>query len=446
MRAHLDRIATELALMCLLAGAFPVRAEFKKNEWSHRVSITVPDDCGKGLIELPLSPTAFELAQQSLADLRVTDGAGVEIGYVVRIADSKAATVPLPVTLYNRAYLPGKQSSVTADFGLQVLKNRIRVVTAGANFRRRLMIEGSDDGEAWQRIREDAFLFRIPKTSASKAYDRNIVELPDNRQRYLRLTVFNAADDPERVEIEEVGASRQVAEPPETELVPGPTTIKQEKSETVIGIDLAWQNMPLYDLKLAFRDDNFFRRVSVLGRNAEQRVIRVSREEGAPVSRTVEEPWTPITNGAIYRYSAGGSVDESQILPLSGAKYRYLQVRIENGDDAPLLRFNGADLRLITYYVAFQSKGARDYFLYLGNPKAGYPSYDIAHYMNRLRSEGVIRPASWSLSPNPDYGAREVIPWSERHKWILWAALLAVGAVLGFLVYRQVKSAPPAPG
>jgi hypothetical protein len=136
-------------------------------------------------------------------------------------------------------------------------------------------------------------------------------------------------------------------------------------------------------------------------------------------------------------------VDESLEVDLRGAKYRYIRLGISNGDDPPLRDPGIAAIHACVHYVAFQPKTGASYSLYVGNPASRAPEYDIVHYADRLRAESVTKAALGRIAMNPDYGrANEPVPWSERHKITLWAALLAIVVVLGSLVIRQLKSLP----
>ena len=160
--------------------------------------------------------------------------------------------------------------------------------------------------------------------------------------------------------------------------------------------------------------------------------------------KTVETPWITLQSGVLYRYTAGGTPDETLTIPMGGAQARYLMLGIWNGDD-PELKYTGAKATRLVEYVAFPAKTGRTYTLYVRNPNAESPSYDLVRFVDRLRKEGV-RPATLgSLAPNP--GFKEIskeLPWSERYKWLIWIALAAVALVLGSLIWKQLKSVPPA--
>lgn len=408
--------------------------------WSHVAYLEKV--ASAGVTEIALSPAVVNLAKPDLADLRLVSEAGVEMAYALRVSSRQTHRVPLDVKLYNRTYLLNQQTSVTVDFGRKILKNRVAVKTGGINFLRKVLIEGSDDGQGWQKVRENAFLFRLRSDRSS--YEKDLVTLPENDQRHLRVTVFNAPDDPERIAVIDVRAWRTVGKAARIQQVAivSQGVVEDEKLRaTKITLDLGYKNLPLAELILRFTDTNFFRRVHLAGRNCIERVVRVPTEDGASREKTVAEPWQPFSEGAVYRFSAAGSVEESLTLDLKGRKYRYLQLRIDNDDDPPL-HFDGARVARLGQFVDFHAKFSGRYVLYFGNPQAAQPRYDIVHYIDRLRTEGVDSATLGRALANPAFGqAEQTVPWSERHKALLWAALLAVMIVLGLLVYRQSRSA-----
>ena len=414
----------------------------KIENWSFMAPIESRDRGLLGVDQFALSPEVLNAALPDLRDLRVVARGTEEIGYVLKSTRGSIHRIPLEVMIYNRTYIPGKQSSVTVDFGQKVLKNRVKVETGGTNFKRRVRIEGSDDGRNWQMVRDGAFLFRV-QDSADKGvrFEENETEFPDNDFRYLKITVFNESGDKSVVDMKDVTAWRLVRIIPESVDVPIRNVNRAEKNRTTeIKLDLGYRNLRLYELKLAFSDDNFFRRVRVLGRNRQTRVVRTKAEDAPHRERTVKEKWKNIRSGTVFRFSTDGSHQESPAISLSGGNYRYLLVRILNRDDPPL-RFLAATVTRRVNYVEFAPKVPDGYTVYVGNPEARRPSYDIGHYIGRLRDQGVSRVALGKLVPNPLHKAAErPVPWSERHRGIIWIALLAMVAVLGILIYRVIAS------
>jgi hypothetical protein len=413
--------------------------------WLYKAEIKTRPITGQGVTEFRLTPEIFDSAQRSLADLRIIADKSEEMPYAMRTPVSRVYNSPVYASLINKSYKPGEESSVTADFHTSdMVKNRIVVRTSGKNYRRRVRVEASDDNLHWKVIRDGAYIFNIPRdNNRGFSVTFNEVGFPDNNQRYLRITVFNDSDDPEKVEIISVNAFRRVFHKEETIDVPiVKTDVTQDEDYTEIELDLGFKNMPLEYLNLDFHDDNFFRSVTIKGRNSEIRTIKSKIEDAEYYEREVEVPWKRLNSTAISRFSSEESREDSTSISLHGQKYRYLLVRIHNRDDKPLL-FNHAKVTRSATYVTFTPKHKAQYELYFGNPKARRPKYDFSHYHAKLRKKGVNLAELGPLESNPLYGKKdEAAPWSEKNKWLLWMALLMMIAALGVLVYRVIKTAP----
>jgi hypothetical protein len=420
--------------------------------------VSIPAAPEKGVVEFSLTDEVFDGAKSDLSDLRLLDGDGTETGYILRSAAGVRTLEPVEGKILNEAYVPKRQASCVVDFGVNVAKNRIEVTTEGESFWRAATVESGNDGQSWHTLVEGAVLVRKPADATGALYEKKAIAFPENDERYIRVTVFNASGDPDHVGIVSVKSFRYVVTAAETVPVTvAAQAVKQdaERHRTEITLDLGWRNLPLAELKLNFTDANFFRRISLSGRNTEKETVRTSREDAAAVERIIDAPWQPVTGepvtggpvtaGAIYRYSAGGKTDESTTIGLSGAGYRYLRIWIENASDPPLA-FEGASVTRLAYYLDFQAKQGKTYTLYFGNPKAGSPMYDFAQYAGRLRSEGVAKATLGAAAPNPAKRAGRVPPWSEMHKGLIWAALVLVIIVLGLLIMRQMKAVGQSPG
>jgi len=431
----------------ILCAASAMAAGSELSKWTHVAGVELPVRPAKGIVELALPSEVFALSRTDLADLRLATQAGELVPYVLRVDQGELgrSVSYRPARTFNPVFLPGKQSAVTVDFGSRAKRTRVDVDTPGTNFRRKVTVEGSQDGESWLVLCKTAWLFRIAYEQSS--YSKNEVLLPDNDFRYLRITVFNAPDDPEQVPIREVLAWYVKSTPPKTAEVEARSVTVTENLKlkaTEIEVDLGHENLPLHEVAMSFEDATFLRRVEVLGRNRRTRTIVESVEDAPPRKREVEEPWAHLKDGSIHRLPGGEGQDPSTglDLPMDG-RCRYLLVRVYNGDDA-LLKFTGLKVRRLQYYLAFQPQPAGPYHLYVGSPDAQRPQYDLEHFAGRLRVEGVTEAALGQVSTNPLFAAEvKVVPWSERYKWLLWGVLAAVLAVLGILVARQAKRAQP---
>jgi hypothetical protein len=439
--------AAVIAAVIAAAAAGPALGqEANLADWQRRAAITLESEPVKGVAEFAITDEVFDAARADLTDLRIIDDTGAQTGYVLRVAERKVVATPLSGTLFNQTYLPGQQSSATVDFGSKVMKNRVEVSTDGASFWRKATVESSDDGVMWHMVVEGAMLIRKQGDAASAAYEKRTITFPPNDERYLKVTVFNGPDDPDKVEIRGVSASRNVEEPAETadvKVLSSKVTQDTEHRETDIVLDLGWRNLPISELRLAFGEANFFRSFALYGRDSERETIKTMREDLPPAQQVVDTPWEAMTGGTLYKFSGGKNPEESLSIRPQGKGFRYLKVTIYNANDPPL-QFTEAEAKRYVQYAAFQPRAGRRYMLYFGNEQAPEATYDLAQYAGRLRGEGVTKAALETAEANPAKAPEKQAPWSERHRGLIWVALLAVLVVLGGLVMRQMKAAEKA--
>lgn len=426
--------------LCLLAlaGILPLcAAHFDTARWTHVASIAVTRNPQRGVIVCSLSPEVFDLARPDLADLRVTDARGDELGYLVKPSGRTYSGMSRVTTLYNRAFRPGKSSTITADVGSGPPIDRLVIVTSGSNFHRRVRIEGSDAGRDWQTIRDDGVLTRVTDSNRV-AYDQDTVNIPDNAQRYLRITVFNAPDDPSRIGIRSVATVHSVqntatAVPVSVRSV----TRSEEPTRTHLTLDLGHKNLPLWELELSAGDANFYRIAYVYGRNAWVRKVQVPVEDAPARETHVEEPWQEIASGTLYRDRKRGS---ALTLKLGGVRCRFLRVVIENGDNDPL-QLGTPGVKRLDYQLYFQPAPGAGYRLYLGNTSVSSPVYDLPKYFDAVSADGITAAKLEAVTPNPAQASGRVpTRWYFESRVLIWLALLAVFAVLLLLIVRQVRS------
>lgn len=165
-------------------------------------------------------------------------------------------------------------------------------------------------------------------------------------------------------------------------------------------------------------------------------------------NRTVivrDDKGNDIQSGAISRVRvnrAGQTVtSETLSVDLYSQVQKHIKVTVENGDDAPLPIQHVQPLSF-ERRVYFDPHGKSALMLYYGDPKLEAPSYDYAKFFQQL-PDAVVAQVS-PAQANPQFtGRADERPWSERHKAVLWAAMLLAVAVLGALALRGLKSSPP---
>jgi hypothetical protein len=334
-----------------------------------------------------------------------------------------------PARLLNQAYAPGRYGRVVADFGVGVEKNQVKITISGTNYRRRVLVEGSDDGKSWEAVAQGLWLIDVSLQDQSFRVDT--LKFPANTFRYLRLTVYNIFADFRPFAFQAVEASVQRKEG-EKELAQVPvqdttTTFDEKRNHSIVRLDLGARNLPVVSLRCAIRTPYFYRAYELMGRNAAREKVPRKTETGwDTVEREV--PWVPVSRGVVYRIKYHTRMEESLEIEGFSAPYRYLELRILNADSPPVDLDGVAVFRRETSLV-FQAASGRAYALLGGNPTARAPSYDLAEAV-----EGVdeVQAPQAGLGPaRPLEGKKDLLPWSERHSVLIWIVLIVAVGVAG---------------
>ena len=131
-------------------------------------------------------------------------------------------------------------------------------------------------------------------------------------------------------------------------------------------------------------------------------------------------------------------ISEKLTLDVSDVKAKQLKITIQNGDDAPLPLESVRPLS-IERRIYFDPQGKTLLKLYFGDEKLSAPDYDYAKFFReeKMPVEAQLGPPS----PNSAYrGRMDDRPWSERHKAVLWLAMLLAVSVLTILAIRGFKA------
>jgi hypothetical protein len=136
---------------------------------------------------------------------------------------------------------------------------------------------------------------------------------------------------------------------------------------------------------------------------------------------------------------AGTSVVSEELdVPVGGQISGQLKVTVDNGDNPPL-SISAVDLLSLERRVYFDAQGKSQLKLYYGDDKLEAPVYDYARF-----SKPDPSAAKAELGPgahNEAYTGRpDGRPWSERHKAVLWLAMILAVIVLAAMAIRGLRT------
>ncbi|MGD2270414.1 MAG: DUF3999 family protein [Desulfobacterales bacterium] len=427
-----------LVMMIFLATATVTEAAFDPAGWNWQRPILTRAKAG--FVRLPITPEVLDQSQAGLNDLRVLDSDMNLVPHVIhwgRVQD-ETFTDWLPAQLLNETFIPEQSASVTMDFGEMIKKNQIRVDLSETNYRRRALLEGGNDGASWEVVAEDLWLFDV--SYQGRNFKLNTLKFPQNNFRYLRLTVYNMADDPRKITIESVQAAfYRVASQRELEDVPVEDlqiTNDAETNRSIIDLDLGFRNLPVVIMECAVSTPFFYRGYELYGRNQATEKVRRKTESGW---QEIEEnvAWKKVHKGVLYRTYYNNKTRASLTFEGFNAPFRYLQLRVFNGDNPPLQLDRVKLFRRHTSLV-FQAQAQQTYTLLGGNLSAGPPDFDLAKAVRGVEdfSMPVVQPGTALILQADE---QEELPWSERHAGVILVVLIAATGIMAIIIIKSLK-------
>jgi hypothetical protein len=395
---------TVLSLLCF--GAL-LRADFNPVHWQFRRTVAV--DRPQQPCVVPLDRGIYERAQPDLSDLRVVRD-GQETPYIVETLSGAVEQHELPAQILDRAVEPGAGLQLTLDVGRAARHNRLRIATGLTNFRIRVRIETSADGQKWAVARANGSVFDF--TQGGRSISVLTVEYPLATRRYLRATFLGwmRADAvtgawltyrQERPAVWQTVAEARPAR-------------REDRQASVLVLDLGEERLPHSRLRLETNAAMFDRACEI--------ETSADRKE-----------WRYIGSGVVYRFPD----EESTTLDFSEQWDRYMRLRIFNGDDRPI-PVERVMFETVGRRVKFLPAAAGEYALYYGNPKARTPFYDLGAVLARNKEAEEIVLAPGPEQPNASYRPppAPVKPWSDRYPAVLYTTLAAAILAMGYVTVQ----------
>lgn len=430
---------------CALAPVLGDASGSDFTDWTWKRSINLHG--ATGFVKIPISSEIFNDSQIYLQDLRVINDTNDPVPHLLQWDDSgkRLRTEWKSAKLLNSSRIDKKYSRVVADFGRTEEKNAVQVDTSGANFRRRVELEGSNDSVRWEKLTGVFLLFDVAVQGRQQRLD--VLTLPLNNFRFLRITVYNMPDESEPITIQAVKcASRKVTA--ENDLIALSTkslsiTQDNDRKETLVRIDLGFKNLPINRIRIQADDPFFYRGFSISAGNDPNTSGKDRKETFRTKAEPQTEPIRYLCSGVFYRIRDKEDSRESLVLEDIYIPYRYVELRIYNGDNPPL-NITSVGLWRGAVDLIFEARAGRSYSLLGGNQAARAPDYDLSSSIRDL-NKGNLPAVRTGPSTK---GAEKKTPWTERHGTLILALLIVLAGGVGFFIFRSMRnlpSPPPAP-
>ncbi|OGZ98720.1 MAG: hypothetical protein A3C07_00330 [Candidatus Sungbacteria bacterium RIFCSPHIGHO2_02_FULL_47_11] len=397
--------------------ASAVYADFDSERWEFRSAIRDNDVRSKYVI-LELPSDFFSHLKADLSDFRVVNQGG-EVPYVAAVEGEIETRMYIPARFFNLSSVVGQDTTFVVDVGQEgVLHSALTIETTSENFRRNVEIEGSNDQQSWRMLNSGGQVFDF--TVRDPRYVKvtiNDVSYPEATFRYLRVRILDQGEAPLRINA--VKLSRQVSAPAhEVSYSPELAILQNEEDRTTdLVLDLGADGIPNRNARLTTASINFSRAVAVY-------------------ESSDKKEWHSLGHGYIFSIDTPKFKGSNLSFQYPESNKRYLKLSIINYDDRPI-DIGGVTLGGVVRRVLFQRDPAKEYYVYLGNPKARRPQYDIEKISQYVDADQLDRVETGPVEKNSSYIPIKP-PLTERSPYVLPLILGLVVVLLAFLLLRLI--------
>jgi hypothetical protein len=377
------------ATLCAAFVAFvtPSIAAALPAGWQHaqEFSVAVP-----GLVKIGLPVETLNAARPALEDLRLCDDAGNELPFLITrpVPSSKAVQGAKSF----QVSLNAASTVITLETGLAQPLDGVTLETPAMNFIKAVRVEGSADGQNWQRLAQGQPIFR-QLYGAGQLH----VSFPAGEWRWLRLTVDDQRSQPVPFTGARVHAADVEATPIELQTV-AIAERNENPGETRLTLNLGAANLDVATVKIETDEPLFTRAVTLAVPQVTEDSIR---------EQTVGQ-------GVIYRVAIEGQPPSANLsVPLEARiRSRELVLLIRN-EDSPPLSVTAVRVERRPVYLVSMARQAGTFHLLTGNKSCAAPRYDLAALGADLKNATVTPVKISALADNPDYRAPEALAGLE---------------------------------
>jgi len=358
----------------------------------------------------------WDHARKDLADIRLYDPRGTQVPYFLNEQRGGMFSEEQPAKILNLGVIKG-QTEFDVAAGEIAEYDRIRLHLNAKDFVSTAAVEGINAAGKARRTRLGSFT--LYDFSRENLGSNSVLKLPPSNFRYLHVGL-----SPGVLPAQVKGATiynMQEKQSAWTDV--GICHATEQKEHSTILICDVPRRVPLE--RILFRvtpgQINFRRNVSV------------TDEHGGQVASG------EITRIRMNRGSTIVTSEELAVKVIPGQDSGRLTVTIDNGDD-PALTLDSVQPQSIERRLYFEPQRGTVLNFYYGDQKLAAPVYDYAKLFKA--DPAAVKARVGIGTGNPAYSGRpDERPWSERHRALLWTAMLLAVAVLGGLAIRSLKAA-----
>jgi hypothetical protein len=370
-----------------------------------------------GFYRISISPDMTTHLNESFTNVRIIDSKGVEVPYLFQVE------APAHYTMKFKTYKIVEKTLIKNCCTTLVLENsdsepinNISLSIKNADVTKQATLLGSDDKTNWFALKE-SFSF-APINNRQEISEVRIVDFPLSNYAYYKLQIDDSTNAP--MNILSAGFFEVSSESGKFTELPVKITSSDSAHQKRTYIKIRLDTTHVIDkISLSMKGAPYFlRRASI------------NEEKTRQKNKGETELW--LDELATFELSSKGI----SVIDLPNTKIKELLVVIEN-DDNPSLQIDEVKIFQLNRYLTAYLKKNETHTVKLGDIDLRAPVYDIAHFKDSIPQNITTLSTGALLMADQVAQAGSTVFFSSR--WIIWAAIVVVIIVLGFMALRMIN-------
>jgi hypothetical protein len=363
-----------------------------------------------------LSPDVLVHVNDQLTDIRIYDGDGKEVPYLLESE--------IPVTqsqefieyeIISKEIKPGCCTSLLLRNQKKTPIDNIHLVIKNAEAARGASLLGSDDRENWFTLIDN---FRIyAPTDAPETHEIKIVDFPWSNYEFYLLKTKDSTYAP--LNILSAGYFKEKTSNGKYQELRAKVTATDSVSEKKTYVRIALDALHFMDkLEVAVSGTRYYRRSATL---FEKRVHVKGKSR--------EEYYQPLRN---FELTSG----RTAVIELPGVRGQQFIIEVENYDNPPLTISSVKAYQLNRYLTAWLPS-SDDYKMLFGNANLNAPVYDITFFKDSIPEvTSILHAKSLTLLAGKEQATSTTFFTSKA---FIWVAIIGIAVVLGFMSFKLIR-------
>jgi hypothetical protein len=387
-----------------------------------------------GFHRIPLNAEIAGGSQLDWRDLRILDGDGDQVPYLLQTSDRKIEDEVFKQFDIVRQDYEGHRTTIVIHNPNQKMLDNINLFITNADARKVATVSGSYDRQQWFVVRDHFHL--QGGRSWHDVQEVRLLDLPLINYTYIKLVIYDCFVDP--LQIVKVGTYDYLQIEGSYDPIPAPSivqladTLHSNTSLYKIEFD---QRYPIDRIQFVLQGAPYFQRQAELFYLIERQASKKQWKRGEPKRYTSEE----------YVRSFQLSSASMNVLDHRIQSSSVYYLRIHN-EDNPALELQTLRAQMLKTSVVAHLRADDSYRLVFGNEKLKRPVYDIDYFTSNIPRN---IPELTVGTIQADAHVNDQTPLAKINlKTILWIVMSAVGLmVLVFSVrlLRDLKSGETGP-